>query len=124
VHEVRVLRGAAQRADHRKREQRRDPRPALDRVDDPAAVVGDAVVVVDARVHDLDLEPAGAQALDRVGDEAAGEIVGVAGIRSREEDDLQRLRLGRLRAASKPQREPGRVLGAHCPAYRQGFSLT
>jgi hypothetical protein len=92
VHEVGFASSPPKRAHHGPEQERRYPGAALDRPHDPTAVVVEPEGAEDARVDDLDLEPALTQAPNGVRDEASREIVLVPGIRGGEDRDLERLR--------------------------------
>ena len=78
----------ANEAEHR-RHERQLPRRAL-QVAQHARAVGDPEVAEGRRRDDLDLDPAPAQLLDRVGDEVPGRVALVARVRGRQHDDLHR----------------------------------
>src|SRR6266536_4748150 len=78
--------GATKLAQHQ-RQQERAGRAAA-QIPDHAGAVGDPVVPEGKRRDDLDLDPAPAHVLDRVGDEAPRDVLRGAGVRGREDGHL------------------------------------
>ena len=78
----------------------------------PRAVVGEAEVAVGAGSYDLDRVAPLRQPLDRIRDEATGEIVRMARVRGREDCDPQ----ARGRRLALLRRTPRRPLGRSCPS--------
>src|SRR6185437_9978854 len=73
--EVCTLGRASKREHHRNEHERREPGAALEVADEAGAVVGGQAEVAEGTgPYNFDLEPAGAQVLDRAADEAAGEV--------------------------------------------------
>ena len=77
MHEVGIARGppgrALEPAQHQRQHER--PRRAPAQISDHAGPVRDPVVLEVERGDDLDVDPPAADVLDRVGDEAAHDIV-------------------------------------------------
>ena len=90
VYDVRVAARAPRRAREGREERRKDeqlPGGAAKVVDD-AVPVGDPVVPAGRRRHDADVDPRGAECLDPVAHERPCNVVRVARIRRRQDDDL------------------------------------
>ena len=86
VNEIGGGRRPARARGHRAEQRRAGPRPAAE-VGDDAVAVGEPEIAEVARGEHVDLDPATPEALDGIGDEAAGEVVVVPRIGGREDRD-------------------------------------
>ncbi|SRR6266404_2518670 len=88
MHELGARSGAPHGKQHRQEHERREPWSSTN-VGGHAGAVRETPVAVHAGGNDVDLDSPAAELVDRIRDEASGEIVSVTRVRRGEDDDSQ-----------------------------------